>query len=94
MEKQYDHVLKRVSVTMTSPITGKPKIFEPKRPKKDIPKVRFSSPTLRHLPSFKQLTTGFTYLCICRRAPELILPFLVVGLAFAAGLAAFMPVVP
>ena len=36
----------------------------------------------------------YTYFCVCRRATELILPFLVVGLAFTAGLAAFMPVVP
>lgn len=33
-------------------------------------------------------------LCVCRWAPKLILSLLVVGLAFTAGLAAFMPVVP
>ena len=54
----------------------------------------FSSPTLQHIESSYNLAAGFIYLCVCRRATKLILPFLVVGLAFAASLAAFMPVVP
>lgn len=88
---------------MTSPITGRPKALNQNGPKKDIPKVGFSSSTLhRHLYHGKfieililwRYPNCFTYLCVCRRASKLILPFLVVRLAFAAGLAAFMPVVP
>lgn len=46
---------------MTSPITGKPKALNQNGPKKDKPKVMFSSPTLHHLESFY---TNAHWLCL------------------------------
>lgn len=79
---------------MTSPNIGRPKALYQNGPNTDLPKVWFSSPTPHHFMLSYIRHPQKTYLCVCRRAPELILPFLVVGLAFTAGLAAFMPVVP
>lgn len=79
---------------MTSPITGKPKALNQNGPNKTYLRSCFHHPRRIILNLFTQMLTGFAYLCVCRRATELILPFLMVGLAFAAGLAAFVPVVP
>lgn len=87
--------LQRVRVTMTSPNIGRSKYLNQNGPKKNLPKVSFSSPTLhRKIGNYTQVTISFAYLCVCGWAPKLILPLLVVGFAFTAGFAAFMPVVP
>lgn len=80
---------------MTSPAIDKSKALNQNGPKKDLPKVKFSSPTLHQIkPILSRQPLFIFYLCVRRWAAELILPFLVVGLAFTAGLAAFMPVIP
>lgn len=91
----------RVSVTMTSPITGRSKALNQNGPKKTYLRSGFRHPhsiftyiMIIYIDHNFMEPSLFTYLCVCRRAPKLILPFLVVGLAFATGLAAFMPVVP
>jgi len=88
----YSDVLKRVRVTMTCPGIGKSRTLIQNGSK--MTNLR----SLFHHPHFNTgMKAGdhcFTHFCVCRRASKLILPFLVVGLAFTAGLAAFMPVIP
>ena len=97
-DKNYHHcalehlkcLLMCVRVTMTRPNIGRSRTLN-----QNGQKGHYLRSRSHHPHSFNNYKScRYNYLGVCSRTPKLILPFLVVRLAFTAGLAAFVPVIP